>query len=187
MGESSDDRAESLGEPAQLAGLERGTELSNHVLGSGLAVRRGQVGELPRVTVGFHLDGDFDVCRIPPDVGTVLVEHRDLVTEHVGLAAGEVPLVGPASRDPQRVLLPGATDDKRWPRLLDGLRLAARSDELVKGAVEVGDLLGEQRVEDRTGFLEPVEAFLPRRKADAVGPVLVLDPAGSPGSVSPLR
>ncbi|HUK64353.1 MAG TPA: hypothetical protein VLV15_13495, partial [Dongiaceae bacterium] len=101
------------------------------------------------------------------------------MAEHFRCATGEIPLIREARRDPQRALLAPTADHERRPRPLHRFRLAPRAGEPVVRALEVGDLAGEQQVDDRTGFFEPVEALPQRRELDAVRGALLLVPPGA--------
>ena len=117
-------------------------------------------------------------------VGAMPFEHPDLVPEGVGGHEGNVPAVGVARHELQRDLLAVAAEPDREPGLLR-LRLAARVAELEELAVEVDDVLGEERPDALHLLLELAEPDGRGRERDAVGVELALVPAGAEAEGDP--
>src|SRR5439155_4334552 len=96
----------------------------------------------------------------------------------VGCEERHVPAVGVPRRRAQRELLARAADPERQP-LLDGLRLAAGVTQMEELAVEVGDVLGEQRAYALDPLVEHAEPNGDGWKRDAVRVVLALVPSAA--------
>src|SRR5690606_16987369 len=125
--------------------------------------------------------------------------------ELVGLSA-EVGAVRVASDHPQGELLAASADPDRWTGLLQRLGIALRTPEREELPVVVDVGLGPQRRHDLDGLAEHADAIAgggqpavgrhvaagpvvvtagPELVAVAVGPVLVLVPAGTDPPVEP--
>ena len=146
------------------------------MVGSGLGECHRQVHELAGVPVGRELHRHRDIGGVPPNIGAVPVEYAHFVAQRVGFASREVPLVCPLGGDAEGPLLPGPANDDRRTGPLHRFGLTAGAPECMEGTLEIGHLVGEERVEDGTGLFEAIEALLPGGKGYVVGPVLILDP-----------
>ncbi len=103
-----------IGQSAEVCRIERRFELGDDVIGTGLAVLGGEIGKDRSVTPGPHLDGYLDLGRVSSDLGTSLLQHADLVAEQRGVAAGQIPLIGPSGSDAEAAMLAGAVElDRR--------------------------------------------------------------------------
>ena len=163
-----DPRVVRPGEPHEhhgRAGVGEGADLVQH--------RRRVLGRGP------HDRGDREVLH-PATLGLAqLAEPAPQPAELGRILTGVVPVVGEAGDEGEEPALALAAEHERRVRGLRGLGLAVRVGELVVAAGEGGRRLGEQRVGDRQGLLEPVEALGDRAQLDAVGLALGLEPPGA--------
>jgi len=127
-------------------------ELDDSEPGTGLGKHRGNRRRRGGVTVEGHVARQQDLCRVPPEVGTVLVKDVALVGELLDRAAQEVSVLGEACCGTQRALLAVAADTDRRVGPLDRLGVAASTRQLVEAPLERGRLLREEADDDFTGL-----------------------------------
>src|SRR6266446_10684302 len=132
--------------------------------------------------VPAELDRPPDLRWIATDRGTCLLEHRSELGDLFGISAGDVPDVRVASDEPQGRGARGSDPDRRI-RLLDRLRIGDRVLEVVVAAVEVGPLLGPERLDDAQRFAQHPDAVF--EPFDAVHRVLDLRPSRPDAELEP--
>src|SRR5450759_306719 len=169
---------EQIGDLAGQGAGVRTAEIDDLLGKSELQVTRRLFEQRPTVlTVPAKLKGTPDLGHVPTDGATGILQLRDQLLHLPGITApGGVPHVGVARDQPQRALAGGADPDRRV-RLLDRLRVRNGVIEVVVTAVEVGTLLGPQRLDDLQRLAEPAHPVI--QALDAVHGVLDFRPGSA--------
>src|SRR5437763_3561850 len=154
---------------------------------AGIGVRGGLVGHRRYVPAGGQpqMGRRHDLARIASDVGAVPMQHLELVGEHFGAAAGQVPVLGPPGHGAEGSLFTGAADADGRMGPLHRLGVAAGAPQGEVAAVEVGGLVGQQPDDHLAGLVEAIEALLQRAQLDPVGVALLFVPAGADAQLQP--
>ena len=133
--------------------------------------------------VGFGVDEDVlrhgDLARVAADEVALLLEQSTCRDEVVGVASGEVPVLGVAGDEGQGASRSSASDADRGVWLLDRFWFASRGSESVMLSVVIGGLVGEERDDHVDSLVESVEAFGERAELDAVSVAFLEVPSGA--------
>src|SRR5579864_5034455 len=123
-----------------------------------------------------------DLRGVTTHGATGLVEHRGELFDPVGIAAGDVPYIAMSCHETKGGGARGADPD-RWMRLLKRLGVGDRVGHPVVATVEVGAVLGPERLDDLQRLAEPADAMV--EALDAIHLVLDLRPCRADSELEP--